>query len=235
MPKKTRHFNKQILVYVSTILIVTGLDIIVIAIWLDKVLSPWFIATSIAIVTTLISIGLQQARWFTGATYVLLFALISLAIGMLLQFYAALGFAAFIFGAIIIVAGLLLGPRPVVVVSLLSMVIPTVIIMLNAQLTLVNLSSLFPAFGMIILTAFLILKKEYLQLKLDRRLARKRRRIARMPQPPQPQEKMRQESPVAVQAGSKVGWITVYDAREFDVSASTRPNRIVKGTPVSTR
>lgn len=161
MYRSSRHFRRQTLFSIAITLIMIALDIAAIAIWVEGVSSPWFIASSAALVIAFAAIALQEAGYTSIAAHLLVVGFVSIGAGTILQFNGDLAFASFVFVPIIIGAGLFFGPATVTGVTLSSLVLPFLVIILNGEPTLVSLSSLVPVYVVITLTAVLVTEQAH--------------------------------------------------------------------------
>lgn len=180
MHDETEQLQQQTLSYIIFGLFLAGMVGGLAAALFDGVASPWFLRAVALVVVAGIAFALQKFGRLVVAAYVLVLELLGIIVGTFLHPEAVSSFVAYLFIPLIIIAGLILAPSAILIIALFAVALTLIVIFISGHLTLTNILTLLPPFGLTLLTALLVVGSARYRIRLgnllqnDRQISRER-------------------------------------------------------------
>lgn len=166
MNDETKQLREQTFNQIVLGLMLVGLGGAVMAIGLAGFSSPWFLRALALLIVALVAFLLHRTGRFMVAAYVLVLEMTGLVAGMLLQPNTIFGIVPFLFIPIVIIAGFLLTPTAILVVTALAIALTLLVLLITGQLTSAALLFLTLPLGLTLLTALLVVGNALYRVKL---------------------------------------------------------------------
>ncbi|MCB0156420.1 MAG: PD40 domain-containing protein [Anaerolineae bacterium] len=166
MNDETKQLREQTFNQIVLGLMLVGLGGAVMAIGLAGFSSPWFLRALALLIVALVAFLLHRTGRFMVAAYVLVLEMTGLVAGMLLQPNTIFGIVPFLFIPIVIIAGFLLTPTAILVVTTLAIALTLLVLLITGQLTSAALLFLTLPLGLTLLTALLVVGNALYRVKL---------------------------------------------------------------------